>query len=134
MRKLNKMGRNLIYFSSVEVDKRKMKENLIYFVIILIIISLDPKMVYWSSEGKFSNASYTNVKFIRKNTRTQHDHKFHLTSTENIHEHHCTPFYQPFLGGQPVLHCQPKYEGLVGKSCFRPYRFLPFIETYMFLI
>ena len=64
---------------------------------------------------------YANVKFKRKNTQRRHDHKFHLTSTENIHEHHCTPFYKPFLGGQPILHCQPKYEGLVGKSCFRPY-------------
>ena len=33
-----------------------MKKNLIYFVIILIIISLDPKMAYWSSQGNFSNA------------------------------------------------------------------------------
>ena len=137
-----------------------MKKNWIYFVIILIIISLDPKMVYWSSQGNFSHAILKLLAFqptnkcissfhlhilistIHKCQIQKKEHsiskitwlKIPFTSTENIHEHHCTPFYKPFLGGKLVLHCQPRYEGLVGKSCFRPYYFLPFIETYMFLI
>ena len=72
---------NSIYFSSVEVDKRKMKKNLICFVIILIIISLDPKMVYWSSQGNFSNAILKLISFQPTNKCISSFHLHILIST-----------------------------------------------------
>ena len=58
-----------------------MKKNWIYFVIILIIISLDPKMVYWSSQGNFSNAILKLISFQPTNKCISSFHLHILIST-----------------------------------------------------
>lgn len=59
----------------------------------------------------------TNVKFKRKNTQRWHDKKFHLTSTENIHEHHCIPFTSlSWEGNMSFITASQDMKDLLGKA------------------